>query len=248
MDDDQDQMELKTVEVFDPVQKRRYNVFVEEDNLEVLQADDLEDDTDMIFKEEDTNIEPNTTWSQNETLALINIFSLHKDKFRNFKIKKDRWKLVSRELAKIGIEKLPTKCEIKWRNLLRTYRIYKHSDKSQGKFEFFNELDDIISNDPQFKYIYENVPGSFIVKNDYKQKTTDQLHLSSASDLQESSEPLSKRKRCTTCKSQKQKRHDERMVLLRKKLELEERKVKVFEDYVQFLKSTHPNGCRCNNY
>lgn len=39
MDDDQDQMELKTVEVFDPVQKRRYNIFVEEDNLEVLQAD-----------------------------------------------------------------------------------------------------------------------------------------------------------------------------------------------------------------
>ncbi|XP_056630755.1 uncharacterized protein LOC130897269 [Diorhabda carinulata] len=237
MENDQDQMELKSVEVFDPVQKRHYSVFVP-GNLEILHSEDnLEDEEEQTINHADNSQEPATTWSQNETLALINIFSLHKDKFKHFKMKKDRWKLISKELSKIGIDKLPVKCEIKWRNLLRTYRTYKTSDRAQGKFEFYNEINDIIANDPQYKNLFE--PIYTPIKNDKiitKPTEIKQLKQDNTFDI---SNFQVKRKRCFSCKSEKQKRHEERMALLKKKLELEERKVVAFEDYIKFLKTTH---------
>ncbi|CAG9861455.1 unnamed protein product [Phyllotreta striolata] len=239
MEVDQNQIELKG-EVFqaNPATEERYFV---QDNLEVLE--DFEEES---LLDQENSHEQTTTWNQNETLALINIFSLHKDKFKCFKIKKDRWKLVSRELAKIGIEKLPQKCEIKWRNLLRTYRIYKSSDRSEGKFEFFNELDDVISNDPQFKYVLDNVANNPIDKNSQKSEHKNDLKSKMIYPVQlvhsESSNTNEPQAKCKNCKSNKQKRHEERMVLLRRKLELEERKVKAFEDYVQYLKESHRNA------
>lgn len=237
MENDQDQMELKSVEVFDPVQKRHFSVFVP-GNFELIHNEEaLEDDDEQMFTQVDNSQEPATTWSQNETLALINIFSLHKDKFKHFKMKKDRWKLISRELSKIGIDKLPIKCEIKWRNLLRTYRTYKTSDRAQGKFEFYNEIDDIIANDPQYKNLFEPIYTPISTEKIIAKPT--EIKQLKQDDMLDMSNFQVKRKKCFSCKSDKQKRHEERMALLKKKLELEERKVVAFEDYIQFLKSTH---------
>ncbi|XP_072386339.1 uncharacterized protein [Diabrotica undecimpunctata] len=235
-------MDLRSVEVFDGVQNRHYSVLLPADELQVikLQSDDpeeIEDDEAVSIQVDNpTDLGENQrTWSQNETLALINIFSLHKDKFKHFKMKKDRWKLISKELAKIGIDKLPIKCEIKWRNLLRSYRSYKATDRAQGKFEFYNEIDDIVSNDPQFRNMFDNfqTPDKGLPKPSESRQTLQ--HDINATEL------LSKKRKCTTCKSEKQQRHEDRMSLLRKKLEIEERKVTAFEDYLRFLKSNRSN-------
>lgn len=166
-------------------------------------------------------------WTQNETLALINIFSLHKDKFKSFKKKRGQWNLISRELAKIGVNKAPEKCEIKWKNLLRVYRQRKQDNKGPGKFEFFNELDDIIAKDPHYKYMIANT-NNVSIKNPKSEDgpviTTDKELLSLKS------------KTCSCVKSEKQKRHEDRMALMTKKMEIEERKVKAFEDYLKLLK------------
>lgn len=135
--------------------------------------------------------------------------------------------MISAELAKIGINKAPEKCEIKWKNLLRVYRQRKHSNKGPGKFEFFNELDDIIANDPQFRHIIANSNNDSI-KNG---KIRDGSITNSNKEVVNL-----KSKTCSCVKSEKQKRHEDRMALMTKKMEIEERKVKAFEDYLKFLK------------
>lgn len=189
---------------------------------------EISDEDEIIFEEARTQHSSNIAiWTQNETLALINIFSLHKDKFKGFKKKRGQWNLISEELAKIGINKAPEKCEIKWKNLLRVYRQHKHDNKGPGKFEFFNELDDIIANDPQFRYIIANSNHNSI-KNG-------KVHENPMNDSNKEL-PNGKRKKCSCVKSEKQKRHEDRMALMTKKMEIEERKVKAFEDYLKFLK------------
>lgn len=160
-------------------------------------------------------------------MALINIFSLHKDKFKGFKKKRGQWNLISEELSKIGINKAPEKCEIKWKNLLRVYRQHKHDNKGPGKFEFFNELDDVIANDPQFRYLIAN--------SNYSSVKNGKLHQNNVNDDNKEL-TNAKRKKCSCTKSEKQKRHEDRMALMTKKMEIEERKVKAFEDYLKFLK------------
>ncbi|KAG5890558.1 hypothetical protein JTB14_028309 [Gonioctena quinquepunctata] len=216
---DHDQIELKSVELYDPIQKRQYCVLVAE-NSEVI--NEKSDNEDAEYSEqlelEDSQVQA-TIWNQNETLALINIYSLHKEKFCKFKKKKNRWSLVSRELSKIGIDKAPKKCEIKWRNLLRSYRIYKNSNKEQGKFEFFNELDNILSNDPQFKQLVTGEPNGHSTSMKLENDISLSEHSTSKSHYQ------STKKKCSCTKTDKQKRHEDKMALLRKKVEVEERKV-----------------------
>ncbi|KAJ8920540.1 hypothetical protein NQ315_005409 [Exocentrus adspersus] len=147
-----------------------------------------------------------TYWSRNETLALINMNS------NISKAKKSQWMLISEELEKIGIHKIPEKCEIKWKNLLRVYRQHKAENKQPDKFEFFNELDDVVSNDPEL-----------------------QSAANSKTSVANETSKIDK-KRCVCQKNNKQKRHEDRMELMTKKLEIEERKVKAFEDYLELLK------------
>ncbi|XP_018579479.1 uncharacterized protein LOC108917400 [Anoplophora glabripennis] len=214
---------MNSVEVYDPVKKCHYRILVPQKSKRTEASDD---DDEIVFEEAPPKNWNNITiWTQNETLALINIFSLHKDKFRCFKKKKGQWILISEELAKIGINKAPEKCEIKWKNLLRVYRQHKYDNRGPGKFEFFNELDDIIANDPQFRYIIANSNSSSV--------KIGKLQENSVSD---GNKDLITKKKCSCIKSEKQKRHEDRMALMTKKMEIEERKVKAFEDYLKFLK------------
>ncbi|KAJ8935795.1 hypothetical protein NQ314_012647 [Rhamnusium bicolor] len=125
---DQDQMD--SLEVFDPVHKCHYRVLVPHK----VPKNNCNSDEEITIEEQPAqNI---TTWSQTETLALINIFSLHKHRFKDFKKRREQWNLVSKELSKIGIHKVPEKCEIKWKNLLRVYRQHKNGNKGRANLNF----------------------------------------------------------------------------------------------------------------
>lgn len=68
------------------------------------------------------------------------------------KKRKQVWQDIANELASNHIEKSSTKCESKWRNLLRTYKNVKDSSKSTGRgasrFHFFNLIDEIVGDKP----------------------------------------------------------------------------------------------------
>ncbi|CAG9815271.1 unnamed protein product [Phaedon cochleariae] len=207
------------IEVYDSVKNCQYSVLVHPNSVGLEGSSDNEEQN---LTESTDSLQP-TVWNQTETLALINIFSLHLDKFKQFKMKKQRWVLISNELKKIGIDKTPEKCNIKWRNLLRSYRAHKSIRKDHGRFEFYNELNAILTSD-SYQQVENTIPEASIFDSPEIKVSLD--------------EPCSKRKKCCA-KSEKQKRHEDRMSLLRKKVEIEERKVKAFEDYIQFLKNSH---------
>ncbi|KAJ8945857.1 hypothetical protein NQ318_002695 [Aromia moschata] len=234
---DQDQME--SVKVFDPANKCHFRVVLPNEKFSAItKIVNIQNEEDSLTGDQPcSNF---TTWNQTETLALINIFSLFKDKFKNFKKRREQWNLISEELAKIGIHKIPEKCEIKWKNLLRVYRQHKIGNKGQGKFEFFNELDDIIANDQQFNYIIgypsNTAPEALGHTSGGSRKVTFSQPEKCNSSIK-SEHLVGKRLRCGCVKTEKQKRHEDRMVIMRKKMEIEERKVTAFEEYLQFLKS-----------
>lgn len=59
------------------------------------------------------------------TLALISSYEIHSDDFNRGKKRINVWEFISNESLSHGIRRNPSKCEMKWRNLFRTYKTEK---------------------------------------------------------------------------------------------------------------------------
>ncbi|KAK9752651.1 Myb/SANT-like DNA-binding domain [Popillia japonica] len=87
-------------------------------------------------------------WTTKETLALISAYEQLSDRLSHARKRKHVWELIAHELLSLGITKSVEKCEMKWRNLINTYKPIKDNKKSTGRgairFQFYNKLDEIL--------------------------------------------------------------------------------------------------------
>ncbi|KAI4468017.1 hypothetical protein MML48_2g00001852 [Holotrichia oblita] len=95
------------------------------------------------------NLENNVNyWTTEEKLALISAYEHFSDRLSHGRKRKHVWEMIANELLSLGITKSAEKCEMKWRNLIRTYKAIKDNKKSTGRgairFQFYNELDEIL--------------------------------------------------------------------------------------------------------
>ncbi|XP_018566789.1 trihelix transcription factor GT-2 [Anoplophora glabripennis] len=203
----------------------------EENGTEYLAEDNSMDNTEMVIENSDhaysenagyeqiiIQTEPDETednenhWSYSETSALLSAYANYKKKFKNGR-KSKLWEEVTKELKSVGIHKSAESCEKKWKKMFSVYKIHKLNKTGPGRFQFYQEIDDILK---------EELGGG-----------------------DGDDEPVGPNKRCKCSEKrmvEKQNRHIERMQMLKRKLDLEERKVEAFELYVKHFKSTNSSG------
>lgn len=92
------------------------------------------------------------SWSKNEALALINFFKSRNEEINLAKNRRDVWENISNDLLSIDVTKSAKCCEVKWKNMVRTYRSVKENNKKSrrriSRFLFLNEMDEVIGNQP----------------------------------------------------------------------------------------------------
>lgn len=166
----------------------------------------------IIIQTEPDDTEDNENhWSYSETSALLSAYVNCKKKFKEGR-KSKLWEEVSRELKSVGMQKSAESCEKKWKKMFSVYKIHKLNKTGPGRFQFYQEIDDILKDELGGGHGDESVLPN-------------------------------KRCKCSEKRMlEKQNRHIERMEMLKRKLDLEERKVEAFEFYVKHLKSSGSNG------
>lgn len=192
------------------------------DSLDDDNSMDVIDNSDHAYSENATyeqiiiQTEPDDTednenhWSYSETSALLSAYANCKKKFKEGR-KSKLWEEVSRELQSVGVQKSAESCEKKWKKMFSVYKIHKLNKTGPGRFQFYQEIDDILKDE-----LGDGDGDETVIPN--------------------------KRCKCSERKMlEKQNRHIERMQMLKRKLDLEERKVEAFEFYVKHLKSTSSN-------
>lgn len=92
------------------------------------------------------------SWSKNEALALIDTYKSRHEEFNSTRRRRNVWENISNDLLGAEIVRSAKCCEVKWKNMVRTYRAVKEAHKKTGRgtkrFLFFNELDELIGNTP----------------------------------------------------------------------------------------------------
>lgn len=203
---------------------------VEDDSKEYLENSDTIGNSDVLENEGngetekmkyeeiiiETELDPdksdeadeNKYWSYNETSGLLKVYASHRNGFKEAKRKIHIWEKISQELESLNIYKSPVSCEKKWKSMFSVYKAHKLNRTGPGKFSFYKEIDNMLNEKTESDNFNENVV------HNKKCKCMERRML------------------------EKQNRHIERMQLLKRKLDLEERKVEAFEFYVKHLKNT----------
>lgn len=116
------------------------------------------------------------------------------------------WETISTELGSIGKLKPPEECKLKWDDMVSTYETCKKLNMDYNKYSFFEKIGEVLNQD-------------------------NLLNCENQTNVAHSSCKCSERKL-----AEKQRRHAERMQVLKRKLDIEERKVKAFEEYIKYIK------------
>lgn len=92
------------------------------------------------------------TWQYDDIICLINSMQNHMDDLHHVKRKKHVFENVSNALLSNGYVATPDQCHVKWKSLLRSYKLCKENrnrtGKSPSKFNFFNQMDQILGEQP----------------------------------------------------------------------------------------------------
>ncbi|KAK4882438.1 hypothetical protein RN001_005757 [Aquatica leii] len=199
-------------------------------------------------------------WSDAETTLLISLYNDHKDAFTNAKKRKHVWDIIAEQMAAHNYFRNPKKLEKKWTNLLRVYRSIKDnkgpnkSGRGALHYKYFDLIDEIMGDKPSNTAAPRSVINAGVnntvlpaeetastSNDDDPQTDSDQTTTTTDTDAIEQSQldlPSKKRKINTPLRERlvhKQKRHEERMELEKKKLSLEEMKINLFEKYLEHL-------------
>ncbi|CAH1117577.1 unnamed protein product [Phaedon cochleariae] len=131
-----------------PVQQQAYSAQQSPEDIDVEHDNDYNNPP----VESEESVQEKTHWTHNETLALISAYEDHLEDFKNAKRRKKVWEKISTALKETGISHDAGRCEVKWKNLLRTYKSIKDTKKKTGrgtvKFLYFDRLDGILSERP----------------------------------------------------------------------------------------------------
>ncbi|KAJ8922011.1 hypothetical protein NQ315_008650 [Exocentrus adspersus] len=127
---------------------------VEVETIKVEDAEDGEFVEQTTIRHQSTNgndcsMEERTDreiWSQQETLKLITVYKKYQNAFKEHKVQKVVWAMIAAELSQYSIFKSPAKCAKKWMNMLRTYKIAIEKPNQPTRFQFYQEMKDIINN------------------------------------------------------------------------------------------------------
>jgi hypothetical protein len=94
-----------------------------------------------------------TSWTRNATLLLIDLYKKYKDQILSGKIrKKVVWERIGKQMREEGYSFNSDQVAGRWKSLLRAYKNVKDHNKKSGNgkktYEYENELNDILGNDP----------------------------------------------------------------------------------------------------
>ncbi|KAJ8939455.1 hypothetical protein NQ318_023081 [Aromia moschata] len=187
-----------------------------ENNEYISENEGVEEGENMSYEQIIIQTEPDQLsetddskyWSYNETSALLKAYASRKNNIKELRRNNQLWEGISQELASHNMHKSPENCEKKWKSMLTVYKTHKMNNTGPGKFSFYREMDAML--------------------------TEGQLE---TNELEENVAHNPKCKCMQKRMLEKQQRHIERMQLLKRKLDLEERKVEAFEYYVKHLKT-----------
>lgn len=150
-------------------------------------------------------------WSPEENIILINMFNKYKDQLNDDE-NLEFWDQISGDLQINNIYKSPKECEQQWDSLYNSYVTQKQLNVADSQFAFMKNMDNIFeSQEIKIEIINEN--QNCINVSNGQCPCRNQII------------------------SERRKRHNDRVKLLNRKLNIEERKVKAFEEYVKHLKN-----------
>lgn len=116
------------------------------------------------------------------------------------------WENISVSVGRIDTSKSPEECKQKWEDLLSTFETCKKLNLHCDNFSIFERIEEILHQSDEIGS--QNISTSHTTNC----KCSERRYL------------------------EKQRRHTERMQVLKRKLDIEERKVKAFEEYVKYIK------------
>lgn len=163
----------------------------------------------IIIETEETNTDETlieNSWTDNETSTLISLCAKHIKTDKTIDLADSVWETIAGDLSASHRDKSAADCKSKWAEILSTYETSKKLNLDCRNFSFFEKIDELF-NRPE--------------ETDGSDKTS---------------------VRGLNCKCserimlEKQKRHAERMQIMKRRLDIEERKVKAFEEYVKYIK------------
>lgn len=101
----------------------------------------------------------NNSLTRNATLLLIDCYKIYKNQILSGKIrKKVVWEKITSQMKENGYSFNSEQVAGRWKSLLRAYKNVKDHNKKSGSgtksYEYENELNDILGNDPIMSYIY----------------------------------------------------------------------------------------------
>ncbi|GLV31638.1 hypothetical protein CBL_07399 [Carabus blaptoides fortunei] len=190
-------------------------------------------------------------------MELISSVEAHYDDLSHPRKKKHVWKNVCNDLVSQNIDVTPALCSKKWQNLVRSYKgckdIKNKSGRGPVRFQFFDALDNLLASKLDFTSSH-NTSTTVNEQNDLDvpvmveigtDKETDEC-----SDKQDTKTKYCFRKEFLQVReAQWEKRRQdkkeynaEKLQLKKRKLDIEERKVKALEDLLA-VAATHE---RCN--
>ncbi|CAG9825710.1 unnamed protein product [Phaedon cochleariae] len=151
---------------------------------------------------------------------------------------------VVNDLLSSGFAVDETMCQAKWKNLVRSYNIAKDQKTRTGRgptrFQFFEELDNLLE-EANCVVNVDEVNCTLVIEEDDSDRdkaNNDEIYTEKKNNA-ENKEKGKKRKRTAKNESilkeinlEKSKRHQERMDIEQKKIEMEERKCRLLERYL----------------
>jgi hypothetical protein len=175
-------------------------------------------------------------WQHDEVKCLLHSFEQHKDELSHPKKRKFAWDNIANDVVSNGYTVNATICKNKWKNLLRTYKTAKDSKRRTGnapsRFNFFNDIDDIIGKKPSNSCTHTLESGG--ATNVMQQPSTSMV------DNQTNDEPEVKAvEKKGPEKTNKNKRHEEKMQIAKERLELEKKKIELLQQYLNLKTNTN---------
>lgn len=163
----------------------------------------------IIQTDEAENTEQNpieNSWTNKETSALISSCAKHIKTSKTKDLSDSVWEQIAGGLNESYGHKSADDCKKKWEELLSTYETSKKLNLDCANFSFFEKMDELIKRPEEANGVDKTSVRGLSCK-------------------------------CTERRMvEKQKRHAERMQILKRRLDIEERKVKAFEEYVKYIK------------
>ncbi|KAB0791149.1 hypothetical protein PPYR_02949 [Photinus pyralis] len=229
---------------------------MDETQVVVESQTDVEPQAGVATPDNETQVQADRAfWSNNEILALMHAYDNLKENFDHPKKRKHVWDDVSNLLLSQGIHRTPKSCEIKWRNLVRTYKTVRDNVTKSGRgatrFQYYEAMNDILGNKPSMSCAHTISVGAEMERpeNLGNVTATTPEPTPSTSRATETETPKKKPRSSIYAEYLKKKNslQEEKFNMWRqeiaarrndreRKRELEERKVVAFEKYVEYLR------------